>query len=263
MILLAIGDIVGNPGRKIVKELLPKFRKDYGADLVIANGENAAGGFGITYTVAQELYSYGIDVITMGNHVWSKKEIMSFIDEDKRIIRPANLPDKLPGKGSTIIELFNYKVGIINLLGRVYMEPADSPFNSALKEIEILKEKAEIIIVDFHAEATSEKLAMAWFLDGKANIVFGTHTHVQTADERILPNGTGYITDLGMTGPYNSIIGVEKDIIIKKFVTQIPDKFEVAKGEAQFNAVVFNIDDKTRKVSSIERIFETKRLKEA
>ncbi|MGE5329972.1 MAG: TIGR00282 family metallophosphoesterase [Deltaproteobacteria bacterium] len=262
MILLAVGDIVGNPGRKIVKELLPKIRKDYNVDIVIANGENSAGGFGITYITAQELYSYGVDVITMGNHVWSKKEIMSFIDEDTRIIRPANLPDELPGTGSTIVELFNHKVAVINLIGRIFMEPADSPFNSALKEIEKFKNEADIIIVDFHAEATSEKLAMGWFLDGKANVVFGTHTHVQTADERILPNGTGYITDLGMTGPYNSIIGVEKDIIVKKFVTQLPEKFEIAKGEAQFNAVVFEIDDKSKQVVSIKRIFELRKLKD-
>ena len=261
--LLVIGDIVGNPGRKVVKELLPKLRKDYLVDMVIANGENAAGGFGITYTVAQELYSYGVDVITMGNHVWSKKEIMSFIDEDTRIVRPANFPDQLPGRGSTIIELFNHKVGVINLIGRVFMDPADSPFNSALKEIEKIKDEADIIIVDFHAEATSEKLAMGWFLDGKVNVVFGTHTHIQTADERILPKGTGYITDLGMTGPYNSILGVEKDIIVKKFVTQVPEKFEIAKGEAQLNGVVFEIDDKSRNVVSIKRIFELKKLKEA
>jgi len=263
LILLTIGDIVGNPGRKVVKELLPKIRKDYSVDMVIANGENSAGGFGITYTVAQELYSYGVDVITMGNHVWSKKEIMSFIDEDNRIIRPANLPKELPGRGSTIVELFNHKVGVINLIGRVFMDPSDSPFDSALKEIEELKDEVDIIVVDFHAEATSEKLAMGWFLDGKANVVFGTHTHVQTADERILPNGTGYITDLGMTGPYNSIIGVEKDIIVKKFVTLIPEKFEIAKGEAQFNAVVFEIDDKTRQVVSIRKIFELKSLNDS
>lgn len=262
MNLLAIGDIVGNPGRKVVKELLPKIRRDFNIDMVIANGENSAGGFGITYTVAQELYSYGVDVITMGNHVWSKKEIMSFIDEDSRIVRPANFPEELPGRGSTIVELFNYKVAVINLIGRVFMDPADSPFNSALKEIEKCKDEADLIIVDFHAEATSEKLAMGWFLDGRANVVFGTHTHVQTADERILSNGTGYITDLGMTGPYNSIIGVEKDIIVKKFVTQIPEKFETAKGEAQFNAVVFEIDDKSRNVVSIKRIFELKKLRD-
>jgi len=263
LILLTIGDIVGNPGRKVVKELLPKIRRDYSVDMVIANGENSAGGFGITYTVAQELYSYGVDIITMGNHVWSKKEIMSFIDEDSRIIRPANLPKELPGRGSAIVELFNHKVGVINLIGRVFMDPVDSPFDSVLKEIEKLKDEADIIVVDIHAEATSEKLAMGWFLDGKANVVFGTHTHVQTADERILPNGTGYITDLGMTGPYNSIIGVEKDIIVKKFVTLVPEKFEVAKGEAQFNAAVFEIDDKTRQVVSIKRIFELKRLKDS
>lgn len=258
MNLLAIGDIIGNPGRKMVKDLLPGLKREHKIDMVIANGENAAGGIGITYSVAQELYSYGIDVITMGNHVWSKKEILNFINEDNRIIRPANYPSELPGKGCTVVYLFNRAVGVVNLIGRVYMDPIDSPFNAALKEIDRLRGIADIIVVDFHAEATSEKLAMGWFLDGKVSAVFGTHTHVQTADERILPGGTGYITDIGMTGPYNSIIGVDKDIILRKFTTLMPEKFEVGKGDVQFNGAIFCIDNSSGKVTEVKRVFITR-----
>ena len=255
MNLLAIGDIIGNPGRKIVKDILPSLKKEYKIDMVIANGENSAGGNGITYSVAHELYAYGIDVITMGNHVWSKREILNFINDDNRLVRPVNFPPELPGKGSTIFYLNNKTVGVINALGRVYMDPIDSPFTVILKEVDRLKNIVDFIIVDFHAEATSEKLAMGWLLDGKVSVVFGTHTHVQTADDRIFPRGTGYITDLGMTGPYNSIIGVDKDIILRKFTTLMPEKFEVAKGEMQFNAVIFSIDDLTKKVTEIKRLF--------
>ena len=258
MNLLAIGDIIGNPGRKMVKDLLPGIKREHKIDMVIANGENAAGGIGITYSVAQELYSYGIDVITMGNHVWSKKEILNFINEDNRIIRPANYPSELPGKGSTVVHLFDRAVGVVNLIGRVYMDPIDSPFNAALKEIDKLRGIADIIVVDFHAEATSEKLAMGWFLDGKVSAAFGTHTHVQTADERILPGGTGYITDIGMTGPYNSIIGVDKDIILRKFTTLMPEKFEVGKGDVQFNGAIFCIDNSSSKVTEVKRLFITR-----
>ena len=255
MNLLAIGDIIGNPGRKIIKDILPNLKKEYKIDMVVANGENSAGGNGITYSVAHELYAYGIDVITMGNHVWSKKEILNFINDDNRLVRPINFPPELPGKGSTIVYLNNKTVGVINVLGRVYMEPIDSPFNMVLKEVERLKNMVDFIVVDFHAEATSEKLAMGWLLDGKVSVVFGTHTHVQTADDRIFPGGTGYITDLGMTGPYNSIIGVDKDIILRKFTTLMPEKFEVGKGELQFNAVIFSVDDSTKKVTEIKRLF--------
>lgn len=258
MKLLAIGDVIGNPGRKIVKDILPGIRREYKIDLVIANGENSAGGVGITYNVAHELYSYGVDVITTGNHVWAKREIFNFINEDNRILRPANYPTELPGRGSTVVHLSNYSVGVINILGRVYMDPIDSPFQAAVKEIEKLNEITDIIIVDLHAEATSEKQAMGWFLDGKVSAVFGTHTHVQTCDERILPAGTGYITDIGMTGPRNSIIGVDKDIILRKFTTLIPEKFEVGKGELQFNAVIFSIDENSRKTTEINRLFINK-----
>ncbi len=255
MNLLVIGDIVGNPGRKITKDLLPAIKKEHKIDMVIANGENSAGGIGITYSVARELYAYGVDVITTGNHVWAKKEVLNFINEDSRLIRPANYPAELPGCGSTVFRLADKSVGVINVLGRVYMDPIDSPFRSVDREIDRIKDSVDFIVVDFHAEATSEKLAMGWYLDGKATVVFGTHTHVQTCDERVLPCGTGYITDIGMTGPYNSIIGVDKDIALKKFIMLIPERFEVGKGDMQLNAVIFSIDDVTKKVNEIKRLF--------
>ncbi|MCR4434336.1 MAG: TIGR00282 family metallophosphoesterase [Clostridiales bacterium] len=257
MRVLFIGDIVGNPGRKAVKEVLGTIKRENGIDFCVANGENAAGGSGITYVVAQELYKYGIDVITMGNHTWSKKEITNFIDSDNKIIRPANYPKELPGKGSTIVSGDKGKIGVVNVMGRVYMESLDCPFKAADKEIEYLKTFVKVIIVDVHAEATSEKYAMAWYLDGRVSCVLGTHTHVQTADERILPCGTGYITDVGMTGPYEGIIGVDREIVLNKFLTHMPLKFEVARGMTQLNAVVLDIDDKSGKTLDIRRIYRT------
>jgi len=254
--VLFIGDVVGNPGRKIIKQVLSELKRDYSIDFCIANGENAAGGNGITYVVAQELYKFGVDAITMGNHVWSKKEVLSFIECDPKIVRPANYPEGIPGNGSTIISNNKGKIGIINLMGRVYMEPIECPFKVADKEVEFLKNSVKIIIIDMHAEATSEKTALAWYLDGKVSSVIGTHTHVQTADERILPCGTSFITDVGMTGPYEGIIGVKRSTIIEKFITHMPVRFEIAKGLVQFNAVVLNIDDITGKTLKIERILK-------
>lgn len=254
MKVLFIGDIVGNPGRKIAKEMIQVLKKENVFDICIANGENAAGGSGITHVVAQELYSAGINAVTLGNHTWSKREILNFIDSDNKIIRPANYPTELPGKGSMIIGTDKCKVGILNVMGRIYMDSIDCPFKAAERELEYLKSQAKVIIVDMHAEATSEKCALAWYLDGRVSCVLGTHTHVQTADERILPFGTGYITDVGMTGPYEGIIGVDKDIIINKFLSHMPVKFEVAKGSTQFNAVVMDIDEKNGKTLKIERI---------
>lgn len=256
MKVLFVGDIVGNPGRRAAKALVPKLRNELSVDLCIANCENAAGGSGITYVVAQELYGSGIDIITMGNHTWSKKEILNFIDSDSRIIRPANYPAELPGRGSTIIDVKGSKVGVLNVMGRVYMDSIDCPFKAAEKELEYLKSFTKMVVVDMHAEATSEKCALAWFLDGRVSCVLGTHTHVQTADERILPFGTGYITDVGMTGPHEGIIGVNRDIIIKKFLTHMPARFEIAAGIAQFNAVLININEKNGKTLSIKRIFK-------
>ena len=258
MRVLFVGDIVGNPGRRAAKELLPSLKREYSVDFCIANCENAAGGSGITYVTAQELYHTGVDAITMGNHTWSKREVLNFIDSDNKIVRPANYPSELPGKGSMVISGSRGKIGIVNVLGRVYMDSVECPFRSALREVEYLKGIVKVVIVDIHAEATSEKQALAWYLDGKVSCVFGTHTHVQTCDERILPCGTGYITDVGMTGPYDGILGIDKDIIIQKFMTHMPVKFELAKGNVQFNAVFAEIDDKTgvtRKIERISRVF--------
>ena len=254
MKVLFIGDVVGNPGRKAVKELVPVLRKKLGIDFCIGNCENAAGGSGITYIVAQELYKSGLDAITMGNHTWSKREILNFIESDPNIVRPANYPEELPGKGSTVISGSSGKIGVLNLMGRVYMESIDCPFKAAEREIEYLKSFVKVIIVDMHAEATSEKCALAWHLDGRVSCVLGTHTHVQTADERILPFGTGYITDVGMTGPYEGIIGIDREIILNKFITHMPVKFEIAKGPVQFNAVLLEINEVNGKTVRIERM---------
>lgn len=254
--ILFVGDIVGNPGRKAAKAIIPGIRRDMAVDLCIANCENAAGGMGVTYAVTQELFGAGIDIITLGNHTWAKKEVFNFIDSDKRVIRPANYPQELPGMGSTTINTKKGTVGVLNLMGRVYMENIDCPFKAADREIQYLFNFTNLIVVDLHAEATSEKYAMAWHLDGRASCVLGTHTHVQTADERILHKGTGYITDVGMTGPYDGVIGVDKDIIIKRFLTSLPMKFEIAKGIVQFNAVVLDIDLKSGKTVSITRIIK-------
>ena len=254
MKVLFIGDIVGNAGRKAVKDCLAAIRREEGIDFCIANGENAAGGSGITYVIAQELYKMGVDVITMGNHTWSKREIFNFIDSDPKLVRPANYPPETPGRGSTVFKGKNSSIGVVNLLGRVYMDSVDCPFRSAEREIEYLKSFVKVILVDMHAEATSEKSALAWYLDGRVSGVFGTHTHVQTADERILPCGTAFITDVGMTGPTEGIIGVDRDIVINKFITQLPAKFEVAKGRVQLNAVLVDIDDRTGRSLKIDRI---------
>ncbi len=254
MKVLAIGDIVGGPGRKMIKDYLRRVKRELKVDLCIANGENAALGNGITRSIAYELYDNGVDVITMGNHVWSKKEIIDFFDENEYIIRPANYPPACPGKGYVFIEVNRKQVAIINLSGRVCLDTLDCPFRTVTELLKTIKQTTDIIVVDFHAEATSEKAAMAWYLDGEVSAVLGTHTHVQTADERILPMGTGFITDIGMTGPYNSILGVEKDIIIERFLTHLPRKFKIADGRAQFNAVVCEINEDTGKTTSINRI---------
>lgn len=255
MRLLMIGDVVGRSGRRAVKVNLSGLKREFDLDLVIANGENAAGGNGITKELAQELFSSGVDVLTMGNHVWNKKEAFEYIDRETRIVRPANYPPGTPGVGANVYETRRkVKVAVINLSGRVFLQAIDCPFRKADEMVERMKEKARVVVVDFHAEATSEKVAMGWYLDGKVSAVVGTHTHVQTADERILPGGTAYITDLGMTGPWNSVIGVKKEIIIDKFVTQIPQRFEVAPGPFQFNGVVIDIDEETGEASSIRRI---------
>lgn len=255
--VLMIGDIVGNTGVKVVKELLPALIEKYDVDFVIANGENAADGNGITYEIADELFSFDIQVITMGNHVWDKKEIINFIDSEPRLIRPANYPPGTPGKGYIIYELEKgIQIGVINLAGVVFLHSLQSPFLIVDKLIKEIKEITPLIIVDFHGEATSEKVAMGYYLDGKVTGVLGTHTHIQTADERILPKGTAYITDVGMTGPRDSVLGVKKELVIKKFLTQMPIRFEVATGIGQFNGVVLKIDPSSGKAINITRIQE-------
>ncbi len=251
-----IGDIVGRPARKLLKNILGDIIEENKIDFVIANGENASGGTGLTYKNYQELISYGIDVITMGNHVWDKKEIFQYIDEENKIIRPANYPSPCPGRGYTILNKNNINIGIINLSGRVFLSSLDSPFETFEKNYNTLKKEADIIILDFHAEATAEKIAMGWFVDGRISLIYGTHTHVQTADEKIFPQGTGYITDVGMTGPYYSVLGVDKDIILKKFTTQRPIRHKLADGSVQLNGLITDINEKSGKCIYLERYFK-------
>ena len=255
MNILFISDIMGDPGRRAVKHHLPALRDRYRLDAVIANGENAAGGFGITQRLAEELLDMGIDILTSGNHIWDKKEIVEYVDKEDRLIRPANFPSGVPGYGSALISAGGVKTGIINLMGRIFMLPIDCPFRKAEEEIEKLKAQgAKVIMIDFHAEATSEKIALARYLDGRVTAVVGTHTHVQTSDEKILPNGTAYITDVGMTGPHDSVIGVTAELAIKRFLTQMPARFDVAKGPGTLQAVVINADPGTGLALGIERL---------
>jgi 2',3'-cyclic-nucleotide 2'-phosphodiesterase len=246
-----IGDIVGRPGRKAIAENISGIKMENKVDIVIANGENAAGGNGITLKIANELFGYGIDVLTMGNHVWDKKEIFDFINKENRIVRPANYPPGTPGKGYNLYKYNGLEFGVVSLSGRVYLADLDCPFRAADAIVKELSQHTNLIFVDFHAEVTSEKKAMGYYLDGRVSAVCGTHTHVQTADEDILPEGTAYITDLGMTGPKDSILGVEKEIIINKFITQLPTKFEIAQGPYQLNGVIIDVDDETGKATSI------------
>src|SRR3989338_5883670 len=255
MKILLIGDIVGRPGRVIVERSLIELREQRQIDLVIANCENAAGGAGITPSIADDLFRAGVDVLTSGNHVWRKKEAFELLRLDHRVIRPANYPDGAPGSGSTIVEtLSGQKVGVLNVMGRVFMEPLDCPFRAAERELARLKAVTPVIIVDMHAEATSEKVAMGWFLDGKVSCVFGTHTHIPTADERILPQGTAFITDVGMTGPYDSVIGRRVDQILERFLRQLPMRSEVADGNIQLRSLLIDVNPTTGKALSVERM---------
>lgn len=255
MNILVIGDIVGKPGRRAIKETLSKIQNDYNIEFTIANAENAAGGRGLTRDVMGELLNSNIDVLTMGNHVWDNKDIFNFIEDEPRLIRPANYPEPCPGQGYHIYTAgFNIKVAVINLSGRVYLPALDCPFKKLDEILTNIKGKSDLIIVDFHAEATSEKLALGFYSDGKVTAVLGTHTHIQTADERILPQGTAYITDLGMTGPVDSILGMNKDEVINRFITQRPTRFEVATGQAQIQGVILEIDLELGRVKKIQRI---------
>ncbi len=255
MRILFIGDIFGRPGRELVRQGLDALVADSGADVVIANVENAAGGFGITREVGDAILGYGVDAMTSGNHVWDKKEALDYIGAEPRMLRPANYPAGVPGRGAFLARTTAGRpVGVLNLMGRVFMLAIDDPFAVALREIDAIKQQARIVLVDFHAEATSEKIAMGWHLDGKVTAVVGTHTHVQTADERILPGGTAYITDVGMTGPYDSIIGTEKEAALARFRTGLPARFEPATGDPKLHAVVITADESTGRATDIRRL---------
>ncbi len=255
MKILFIGDIIGRPGRQAVEKLLPGLVEEHRVDFVIANGENAAAGFGLTPAVLDNLFALGINVVTSGNHLWDKKDILPRLKKEPRLLRPANYPPDVPGTSFGVYEdKKGRKVGVFNLLGRVFMPAVDCPFRIADQVIAELKKETDIIIVDMHAEATSEKIALGWYLDGRVSAVIGTHTHVMTADQRVLPKGTAYITDAGMTGGFDSVIGMEKEPIIEKFLTQLPTKFEVAEGDVRFNGVVVEVDEQRGKAKAIKRI---------
>jgi metallophosphoesterase (TIGR00282 family) len=253
--ILFIGDIFGKPGREVARRAIPALVAGRDIDFVIANVENSAAGFGVTGDVADAILSYGVDAMTSGNHIWDKKEILDYMPRQHKLLRPANYPSGTPGRGSYLGRTRTGEpVGILNLMGRVFMTPLDDPFALALREIDALRAKARVIVVDFHAEATSEKVAMAWHLDGRVTAVLGTHTHVQTADDRLLPKGTAYVTDVGMTGPHESIIGVRVEAALGRFLTGMPAKFEAASGPARLNAVIVSADPGTGKAVSIERL---------
>lgn len=257
MKILYIGDIFGQPGRRIVKDSLPLLVQEYAPDLVLANVENAASGFGITPQLVEEMLDLGIAVLTSGNHIWDKKEILVYLAEhaDGRLLRPANYPPGVPGHGLYVGKTrAGIEYAVMNLQGRVFMPTIDCPFRAADALLKTIPERVKIRLLDFHAEATSEKMALGWYLDGRVTGMVGTHTHVPTADEQVLPQGTAYITDLGMSGPYDSVIGVDKHAIIKKFLDQIPSRFEVAKGDARLCAVLIEADPETGHATSIQRI---------
>ncbi len=255
MKILFIGDIVGSPGREAIKKLVAPLKQDLQIDFVIANAENASGGSGITSKVAAELFSSGVDVLTSGDHIWKKSEIFELINREERILRPLNFPLGAPGRGAAIFKTKGgLKVGVINVNGRVFMEALECPFKTTLAACEELAKETKIIIVDIHAEATSEKVALGWYLDGKVSAILGTHTHIQTADEKILPKGAAYITDVGMTGPYDSVIGRRVEDVLTRFLSSIPVKFEVAQENIQLHGALVEIDEKTGRAISILRV---------
>jgi 2',3'-cyclic-nucleotide 2'-phosphodiesterase len=254
MNLLFIGDVVGRPGRRAIAQWLPALRRELDAAFVVANGENSAGGFGITPQTFNELTAAGVDVVTGGNHVWHSREAPALLDAEPRILRPANYPAGAPGRGAGVFSAGAVRIGVLNLEGRVFMEPLASPFDCAREEVERLRVETRVILVDMHAEATSEKSALAWHLDGRVSAVIGTHTHVQTADERVLPEGTAFITDAGMTGPRDSVIGMSRETVLQRFLTQLPVRFEVAAGPAQLNGVLVEVDPSTGRARAIRRI---------
>lgn len=253
MKFLIVGDIMGSPGRNVLKAYLDKNKSNY--DFVIVNGENAAAGFGLTNKIAETLFAIGVNVITTGNHIWDKKDIYPYLDSEARVLRPLNYPKGVPGSGARIYTAKNkVKIGVINIQGRVFMPEIDSPFERIDEELENIKKEADIIIVDFHAEATSEKIAMMWYLEGKISLLYGTHTHVLTADERILDSGTGYITDIGMSGGFDGVIGTQKEKVLEKFLTSLPARFDICETNVRMNGIEAEIDEKNGKCISIKRI---------
>jgi len=259
MRILFIGDIFGRPGRELARRAIGALRKYHGVELVVANVENAAAGFGVTRDLAESLLDDGVDVMTSGNHIWDKKEALDYIQLEPRLLRPANLPAGVPGRGVHVARAAGEPVAVVNVMGRVFMTPIDDPFAVINRELTALAGEARVVLVDFHAEATSEKLAMGWYLDGRVTAVVGTHTHVQTADERVLPGGTAYITDAGMTGPHDSIIGIETGAALQRFLTGLPARFEAATANPRFNGVVIDADPATGRARTIERLDLTAR----
>jgi metallophosphoesterase (TIGR00282 family) len=251
MLILAIGDIIGKPGRQAMNKLLPYLRQQYSFDMVIANAENIAGGIGVTSATAKELLDAGVDMLTSGNHIFAQKEIIPHLDGEMPILRPLNYPPGVPGRGYII----NGQVMVVNLMGRIFMSDIDCPFRAMDKLLAELKHKPPIVIVDFHAEATSEKMAMGRYLDGRVSAVLGTHTHVGTIDAQLLPQGTAYVTDIGMTGPMDSIIGDDSEAVIRRFLTAMPHRLSVGKGKTMLNAVMVRVDDNSGRAISIERIY--------
>ncbi len=252
--VICVGDVFGEPGRRAVQMLLPKLKKQHEADLAVVNVENSASGFGVTPQIARTFLEQGVDVMTSGNHIWDKKEIIEYIGKENLLLRPANYPPGTPGAGSIVIKAGPHKVAVLNLMGRVFLPQLDCPFRKADEELERLRAETSIIVVDMHAEATSESQAMGWHLDGRVSVVVGTHRHVQTADERLLPKGTAYITDLGLTGPTDSVIGVEPELALARFLSGMPNRFEPAKGPAMLQGAVIRIDPETGRGLSIERL---------
>jgi metallophosphoesterase (TIGR00282 family) len=257
--LLFIGDIVGRPGREIVSRGARVLARRYGVDLVVANGENAAAGAGITRENADEIFKSGVDVITGGNHIWDKREVIEFIDRQPRLVRPANYPEGTPGRGSVVVDAADgTRVGVISLMGRVFLSTLDDPFAVAMREIAAVREAGAVaILLDFHAETTSEKIALSWWLDGQVTAVIGTHTHVQTADERILPGGTACLTDAGMTGPHDGVIGMDRQGVITRFRTGMPARFEPASGDVRLHGAVITVDPASGRATAIERVAVT------
>ena len=254
MNILMVGDVFGDSGRAALSKLLPRIRQEHAIDLAVVNVENAAAGFGVTPQMARQFLDQGADVMTSGNHIWDRREIVEFITRENLLLRPANFPEGTPGVGHVTVKAGPHRVGVLNLMGRVFMTPIDCPFRKADEVVPQLRREAAVILVDMHCEATSESQAMGWYLDGRVSAVVGTHRHVQTADERVLPGGTAYITDLGMTGPTEGVIGVDREIIINRFLHQMPARFEPAKGPAALHGVVIVVDPESGRASQIRRL---------